>query len=88
MPQNEFADERIAVFDSDGTLWCEQPASALAFFTLARLQEVAAEYVPPVDPWLVQAAQSPHPAALRQGLARYHRSRAAAAPQLLAALHV
>jgi phosphoglycolate phosphatase-like HAD superfamily hydrolase len=33
--------ERIAVFDNDGTLWCEQPAYLQAFFVLQRLHEQA-----------------------------------------------
>jgi phosphoglycolate phosphatase-like HAD superfamily hydrolase len=36
------ASERIAVFDNDGTLWCEQPAYLQAFFVLQRLHEQAA----------------------------------------------
>lgn len=35
------AGERIAVFDNDGTLWCERPAYAQALFLLQRLQEQA-----------------------------------------------
>jgi phosphoglycolate phosphatase-like HAD superfamily hydrolase len=31
--------ERIAVFDNDGTLWCERPAYAQALFLLAQLRE-------------------------------------------------
>jgi phosphoglycolate phosphatase-like HAD superfamily hydrolase len=34
--------ERIAVFDNDGTLWCEKPAYLQAFFVLQRLHEQAA----------------------------------------------
>jgi phosphoserine phosphatase len=49
-------DERIAVFDSDGTLWCEQPASALAFFVMHRLSEAPDEYARVVDPELLSAA--------------------------------
>jgi phosphoserine phosphatase len=33
--------ERIAVFDNDGTLWCERPAYVQAFFLLDRLREQA-----------------------------------------------
>lgn len=36
------ADERVAVFDNDGTLWCEKPAYVQAFFVLERLREQAA----------------------------------------------
>ena len=35
--------ERIAVFDNDGTLWCEKPAYLQALFILARLREQVAE---------------------------------------------
>jgi len=35
--------ERIAVFDNDGTLWCEKPAYLQALFVLARLREQAQE---------------------------------------------
>ena len=34
---------RIAVFDNDGTLWCERPTYPQAFFVLERLRELAAE---------------------------------------------
>jgi phosphoserine phosphatase len=34
---------RVAVFDNDGTLWCERPSYVQAYFILARLKEVAAE---------------------------------------------
>jgi phosphoglycolate phosphatase-like HAD superfamily hydrolase len=34
--------ERIATFDNDGTLWCEQPLQVQAFFTLQRLHALAA----------------------------------------------
>ncbi|MBV9898820.1 MAG: haloacid dehalogenase-like hydrolase [Chloroflexi bacterium] len=50
-------DERVAVFDSDGTLWCEQPASALAYFVMHRLRLCSAEDLPSDDAPLVQAAQ-------------------------------
>jgi phosphoserine phosphatase len=49
-------DERIAVFDSDGTLWCEQPASALAFFVMHRLRDQPPEHIRLLDPQLVDAA--------------------------------
>src|SRR5262249_51526011 len=35
--------ERIAVFDNDGTLWCEQPLFVQAFFLIDRVQELAAK---------------------------------------------
>ena len=34
--------ERIAVFDNDGTLWCEKPAYIQLFFAIQRLKELAA----------------------------------------------
>ena len=33
--------DRIATFDNDGTLWCEQPVQVQVFFALARLRELA-----------------------------------------------
>jgi hypothetical protein len=36
--------ERIATFDNDGTLWCEQPVPVQAFFALDRVKALAAEY--------------------------------------------
>jgi len=33
--------ERIAVFDNDGTLWCEQPVQVQVLFALARAQQLA-----------------------------------------------
>ena len=33
--------ERIAVFDNDGTLWCEQPMQVQVFFLIARVKELA-----------------------------------------------
>lgn len=33
--------ERIAVFDNDGTLWCEHPLQVQVFFAQARLKELA-----------------------------------------------
>lgn len=36
--------ERIAVFDNDGTLWCEQPAYVQAVFIRDRLKELASQH--------------------------------------------
>jgi hypothetical protein len=33
--------ERIAVFDNDGTLWCEHPLPVQAFFLAERVKQVA-----------------------------------------------
>jgi len=35
--------ERIAVFDNDGTLWCEQPLQAQVFFLIDRVKQLAAQ---------------------------------------------
>ena len=32
---------RIAVFDNDGTLWCEQPMQVQVFFLISRIKELA-----------------------------------------------
>jgi phosphoglycolate phosphatase-like HAD superfamily hydrolase len=37
-------DARIAAFDNDGTLWCEQPAYFQAIFALDRIKAMAAEH--------------------------------------------
>ena len=34
-------EERVAVFDNDGTLWCEKPLPIQADFILRRLHEMA-----------------------------------------------
>jgi len=34
-------EERIATFDNDGTLWCEQPAQVQIFFALDRVRDLA-----------------------------------------------
>jgi hypothetical protein len=34
-------EERVAVFDNDGTLWCEKPMPIQADFILRRLYEMA-----------------------------------------------
>src|SRR5690349_12871090 len=35
--------ERIATFDNDGTLWCEQPLQPQLFFLIDRVKELAAQ---------------------------------------------
>src|SRR5262245_18288862 len=35
--------ERIATFDNDGTLWCEQPMQVQIFFLIDRVRELAAQ---------------------------------------------
>src|SRR4030095_16054515 len=34
--------DRVAVFDNDGTLWCEQPIQVQLFFLIDRAKELAA----------------------------------------------
>ena len=36
--------ERIATFDNDGTLWCEQPGPVQAYFALDRVMALASEH--------------------------------------------
>ena len=36
--------ERIATFDNDGTLWCEQPIPVQLFFTLDRIKALAPKH--------------------------------------------
>ncbi len=33
-------EERVAVFDSDGTLWCEKPACIQLYFVVRRLRQL------------------------------------------------
>lgn len=37
--------ERIAVFDNDGTLWCEQPFYFQGYFVISRIQAQAAQHL-------------------------------------------
>jgi phosphoglycolate phosphatase-like HAD superfamily hydrolase len=57
--------ERIAVFDNDGTLWCEQPAQVQVEFAMARAQELAK-----ADPGLWQ--RQPFKAFLERDLRTIH----------------
>ena len=36
--------ERIATFDNDGTLWCEQPVPVQVYFALDRVKALAAQH--------------------------------------------
>ena len=36
--------KRIAVFDNDGTLWCEYPMQVQVFFALAQVKRLAEQY--------------------------------------------
>jgi phosphoglycolate phosphatase-like HAD superfamily hydrolase len=53
--------ERIATFDNDGTLWCEQPLFVQAFFLIDRAKELAGK-----DPTLEE--RQPFKALLEQDL--------------------
>src|SRR5688572_17302397 len=57
--------ERIATFDNDGTLWCEQPMQVQVFFLIERVRELAA-----ADPAL--AERDPFKALLEGDHARLH----------------
>jgi phosphoserine phosphatase len=57
--------ERIAVFDNDGTLWCEQPLQMQVMFAQARLAELAAQYP-------VLAERQPFKAFLEHDVATIH----------------
>jgi len=54
---------RIAVFDNDGTLWCEQPMQVQTFFLIDRVRELAA-----ADPAI--AARDPYKTLLEGDHAR------------------
>lgn len=43
-PQRVPVADRIAVFDNDGTLWCEQPAYVQAFFVMDRVRVMAPQH--------------------------------------------
>lgn len=57
--------ERIAVFDNDGTLWCEQPVQVQVAFSEARLKQMARD-----NPAL--AERQPYKAFLEQDVATIH----------------
>jgi phosphoglycolate phosphatase-like HAD superfamily hydrolase len=57
--------ERIATFDNDGTLWCEQPMQVQVFFLVDRIRALAAE-----DPSLNE--RQPYKALLEHDLKTLH----------------
>ena len=57
--------ERIATFDNDGTLWCEQPMQVQIFFAFDRLQKLASQ-----DPGL--RSRQPFKAFLDRDMAAIH----------------
>jgi hypothetical protein len=36
--------ERVATFDNDGTLWCEQPNNVQGFFAIDRIKALASQH--------------------------------------------
>jgi phosphoserine phosphatase len=72
--------ERIATFDNDGTLWCEQPVQVQMFFLLDRVRELAT-----VDPAI--AERQPFKALLEGGLAALHAMGKRAIMELFFATH-
>lgn len=72
--------DRIAVFDNDGTLWCEQPVYVQLAFTLDRLKALA-----PAHPEWLQ--KEPFKSALAGNLKAVAAGGEAAVAQLLAVTH-
>ncbi len=73
-------EERIAVFDNDGTLWCEQPAYAQAAFLADRLRALAPQH----PKW---RTQQPYAAALSGDLKALAAGGAQAVERLVMATH-
>jgi phosphoglycolate phosphatase-like HAD superfamily hydrolase len=57
--------ERIATFDNDGTLWCEQPVPVQVFFLIDRVEQLAAK-----DPGLNE--RNPYKALLERDMKTLH----------------
>lgn len=74
------AAERIAVFDNDGTLWCEQPMYVQAMFILDRVKAGAAEH----PEW---KTQEPFASALKGDLQALAAAGSKGAAELVAATH-
>lgn len=72
--------ERIAVFDNDGTLWCEQPFQVQVFFLIDRVKALAGR-----DPSL--AGKQPYKALLEGDHATLHALGKKAVAELMAATH-
>ena len=72
--------ERIAVFDNDGTLWCEQPMQSQVFFLADRVRDLAAR-----DPSL--KAKQPYKAFLEHDNATLHALGKKAVVELMMATH-
>jgi phosphoglycolate phosphatase-like HAD superfamily hydrolase len=72
--------QRIATFDNDGTLWCEQPYQVQVFFLIERVKALAAK-----DPSLKE--QQPYKALLEHDHATLHSLGKKAIMELFAATH-
>ncbi len=72
--------ERIAVFDNDGTLWCEHPAPPQVFFLIDRVKALAA-----TDPGLRQ--RQPFKALLERDMKTLHGLGRRGLMELFAATH-
>jgi phosphoglycolate phosphatase-like HAD superfamily hydrolase len=72
--------ERIAVFDNDGTLWCEQPMQVQVFFLADRLQDLAS-----LDPGMRE--RQPFKAFLAHDFKTLHGLGKPAVMELFAATH-
>ena len=72
--------ERIAVFDNDGTLWCEHPVQVQVFFLIDRVKQLAAK-----DPSIRE--RQPFKALLENDDATLHASGKHGLMQLFAATH-
>ena len=72
--------DRVAVFDNDGTLWCEQPFQVQVFFLIDRVKSLAAK-----DPALKE--KQPYKALLERDHATLHALGKKAIAELMAATH-
>ncbi len=72
--------ERIAVFDNDGTLWCEQPMPVQAFFLIDRVKALAAKDA-------AMAARQPFKALLEHDMKTLHGLGKRGLMELFAATH-
>src|SRR5262249_16554763 len=72
--------ERIATFDNDGTLWCEQPFQVQLFFLTDRVRELAAK-----DPSLKE--RQPYKALLEHDAQTLHALGKQGVQELFAATH-
>jgi phosphoserine phosphatase len=86
--QNDFVaeEERVAVFDNDGTLWCERPAYIQLDFIVRRLKEMAEEDASLRDrqPW--QAARQGDLAWFGEGVAKHYQGDDSAVQEMTAGL--